>query len=274
VSAKGESALRIMTFNVRGFYNADGPNAWNKRAGLNIATIREAAPHLIGFQEVNRANLKAYREYLPGYHYVAWPDYNNQAPYQFPAIFWKPELLIPVASDGFWLSETPDVYSASWDTDCVRSAAWVRLRSRVTGTCVLHLNTHLDHVSEQARVEGTQLILRVLRDLQTVDDLVIITGDFNTAIGGAAYRLYIGAGFADLYSAAGNDDTLRTFTYHGFEGESFRGSDSAPRRIDWILARRGDGGAVRVRSCEIVCTHAHPIYPSDHYPVVAEVDLE
>jgi len=62
-----------MTFNIRGCYNTDGPNAWEKRAELNIATIREAAPHLIGFQEVNRANLKAYRDTLPGYNYLAWP---------------------------------------------------------------------------------------------------------------------------------------------------------------------------------------------------------
>ena len=271
MNLQSAAALRVMTFNIRGFYNADGANAWEKRAGLNIATIGEAAPHLIGFQEANRANLKAYRGHLPGYHYVAWPEYNNQAPYQFPAIFWDPDVLTPVASDGFWLSETPNVYSASWDTDCIRSAAWVRFRSRVTASHVLHLNTHLDHISEEARVEGTRLILRVLRNVQAGDDLVIITGDFNAAVGSAVYRLYTGAGFADAYLAA-NDDTPRSFTYHGFEGEHFRGSDSRPRRIDWILARRNDGSPIHVRSCEIVRTHAHPIYPSDHYPVVAEFD--
>jgi endonuclease/exonuclease/phosphatase family metal-dependent hydrolase len=263
-----------MTFNIRGFYNRDRENAWEKREALNVATIRACAPDLIGLQEANGRNLAVYHRELPEYRYLAWPPYNNTAPYQFPAIFWLPERLRPVGSDTFWLSETPEVYSGSWDTDCVRSAAWVRFAVAGEDSQIVHLNTHLDHISEQARVEGARLILERLDRAQADGAAAVVTGDFNAQVGSAAYERFRDAGFVDAHVACGGEDNAwRSFTYHGFEGTAFRGSDAPPRRIDWILLR--DGGAARVRatSCAIVRDAAPPVYPSDHYPVIADVEL-
>ena len=33
-----DSILRVMTFNIRGFYNRDGANAWAHREAINLAT--------------------------------------------------------------------------------------------------------------------------------------------------------------------------------------------------------------------------------------------
>jgi endonuclease/exonuclease/phosphatase family metal-dependent hydrolase len=147
---------------------------------------------------------------------------------------------------------------------------------------MVHLNTHLDHISEQARVEGTKLILGRLASMQSDGSAAIVTGDFNAPAGSplrgepsAAYALFADAGFVDAHLACGNDgDPARSFTYHGFEGETFRGSDAAPRRIDWILLRDGASTRTRAASCEIVRDGAPPLYPSDHYPVVADIDVQ
>lgn len=138
----------------------------------------------------------------------------------------------------------------------------------------MHLNTHLDHISERARVEGARLIIERLDDEQRAGAAAVVTGDFNAPIGSATYRLFADAGFVDAHLACGNDDEpSKSFTYHGFQGEAFRGSDAAPRRIDWVLLRDGASTRVGARSCEIVRDAAPPVYPSDHYPVVAEIDL-
>ena len=271
---ESDPMLRVMTFNIRGFYNRDGANAWAHREALNLATIRRCAPDLIGFQEANGRNLEVYHRELAAYHYVAGPPYNNAAPHQFPAIFWNPKKLRPIECDTFWLSETPDVYSGSWNTDCIRSAAWVRFRCIDTGATIVHLNTHLDHISEQARVEGTKLIIDRLAVIQGDGSAAVVTGDFNAPVDSAAYRLFADAGFADAHLACDNDDDpARSFTYHGFEGEACRGSDATPRRIDWILLRDGASTLVRAASCDIVRDGAPPLYPSDHYPVVADIAL-
>lgn len=269
--------LRVMTFNIRGAVHKDGENAWPHRAALNVATIERHAPDLIGFQELQRGNEEVYDARLAGYRHELGPKAEFGEPHNYNAIYWRPERLEAVAAGGFWLSETPERYSASWDTVCLRAANWVRFRCPEDGAEFLHLNTHLDHVSELARVEGSKLVLRQLDELAGDGLPVLVTGDFNSTPSSTAYRLYREAGFADAYLAAGNEESPGANTFHRFMGDRFElwpHSDSA--RIDWILARDGRDGArrFRVRSCAIVRDAAPPLYPSDHYPVLAELNLE
>ncbi|MBI5285483.1 MAG: endonuclease/exonuclease/phosphatase family protein [Chloroflexi bacterium] len=135
--------------------------------------------------------------------------------------------------------------------------------------------THRDHVSEQARVSGSRLILSRLRDLQADGSVAIVTADFNARPRSPTHRLYTDAGFTDAYLAAGHaDHPERSFTYHGWRGREFRREGAEPVRIDWILVRDGARWRARVTSCEIVRDAAPPVYPSDHYPVVADLLIE
>jgi hypothetical protein len=163
--------LRVMTFNVRGSFNkSDGINAWNNRAALNVETIKQHAPHLIGFQELQGGNLETYQERLPEYGYVLGPEAGNEPPHEFNAIFFDLARLEALDSGGFWLSTTPERHSSSWRTRSIRCANWANLRCLNTGLSFLHLNTHLDHVSKPARVEGSRLILRKVAEIQKVQE--------------------------------------------------------------------------------------------------------
>ncbi len=268
--------LRVMTFNVRGFYHPDdGVNQWRHRESLNIATIRAHEPDLIGMQEVQTGNLKAYQRELTAYHWTAWPEYGDAPPHEWPAIYWNPSRLCPIDSGGFWLSETPDRHSRSWATDCIRSAAWIIFRCVESGATIVHLNTHLDHVSDEARVQGARLIVDRVSALQANGAAAIITGDFNDDPGSPAYRVFTEAGFADAHVAANNsDDPLESYTNHGWRGYPFDRPDDRPRRIDWIVTRDGASSSATTRTCTIVRDAAPPVYPSDHFPVVAEIEIE
>lgn len=267
--------MLLMTFNVRGSHHPDGENAWGNRAALNVATIRRCWPALIGFQELQDGNLRAYETGLPEYAHSLGPRYENNRPHAHNAIFWDRSRMELVRTGGFWLSETPERFSRSWGTRQVRSVNWALLRTLPDGAGLLHLNTHLDHVSEAARAEGAGLIARWLEraDLKVP---VALTGDFNCEPGSAAYRVFARAGFADAHLLAGNQPTN---TFHAFEGEEYRSRPGREARIDWILLRDnpgadGGGRRWRVRSCEAVRDAEPPVYPSDHYPVVAELSLE
>ena len=49
--------VRVMSFNVRGAsHRSDGANLWEKRAAMNIETIRRYGPDVIGFQECHNEN--------------------------------------------------------------------------------------------------------------------------------------------------------------------------------------------------------------------------
>lgn len=265
------SVLRVMTFNVRGAYHKeDGENAWERRADLNLETIRRYSPDLIGFQEVQQPNLEAYSQQLPEYEQQRGPKAENEEPHGYNLIMWKPERLQRQDSGGFWLSLTCDRWSASWDTRCIRAANWARFLDTETNTGLLHLNTHLDHISELARFEGTKVILRELQEIAADHLACVVTADFNTNPDSPVYQLFVEAGFKDAHIAAGNPPAN---TFHGFAGEHFVNQyPGTEARIDWILVREGSQQKdISVRSCSIIRDGRPPIYPSDHYPVLAKL---
>jgi endonuclease/exonuclease/phosphatase family metal-dependent hydrolase len=260
------STLSIMAYNIRGALYDDGSNSWPYRASLNVRLLQKHSPDLIGFQEVHQENLAIFQD-SHGYTQLQGMPYNDHAPFQYTAIAWNSQRLRLIDSGGFWLSETPDVHSRSWDTSCVRSATWSKLEWLETGLTFLHLNTHLDHISELARVEGAKLILQYL---EKVSLPLVVTGDFNCPPVSATYRLFKGHSFIDAYLAAGNQGAR--WTYHGYHGQAYTPHPQDSDRIDWILLR--DWGAnMHVESCTIVEDAEPPLYPSDHYPVMALLAL-
>lgn len=264
-----------MSFNVRGaFRDMRTKDAWRNRAASNVATIERYAPDLIGLQEAQRGNLKVYRKRMPGYSIIRGPRYGNATPYDFNAILFDPKRLEPLDSGGFWLSETPERYSRSWQTRVARSANWALFSISGTELSILHLNTHLDHVSARARQEGSKLIVRRAVEISGHTEQkppIIVTGDFNSRPGNTTYRNFMEAGFVDTYLAAGGEEGANTF--HAFRGVGYRDAhpERGPRRIDWILLKDSQE-RLRVKSHRIIRDERSGLYPSDHYPILADID--
>jgi endonuclease/exonuclease/phosphatase family metal-dependent hydrolase len=286
--------FKLMTFNIRGCFPTNTEaNFWENRAELNVATIQKQSPDLIGFQEVQADNLKTYAQHLRGYERHLGPRTiieEDDAFTMVNAIFWKPERFEAIESGGFYLSKTPEKWSSDWESVFVRGATWVILRCVQSGAELLYVNTHLDHISELARVEGSKLIIDRIKELGREGALpVIVTADFNSRAwqppdedvlaypapmignllppGGTVLGIYTEAGFRDAYREAGHVDRLDTNTFHGFYGEQM---PPAGLRIDWILLLDG-AQSLKAESCQIIRDAEPPVYPSDHYPVTAEL---
>jgi endonuclease/exonuclease/phosphatase family metal-dependent hydrolase len=276
-----EHGLRVMSFNVRGsFHDAARKNAWRNRAALNVATIKRYAPDVIGLQESQRGNLATYRRHLPRYARIRGPKYGNAFPYDSNVILYDPEKLRALDTGGFWLSETPEKHSRSWGTRVARSATWALFALTNTNLSVLHLNTHLDHVSAPARREGSHLIVEKIAeisDLPGETPAVILTGDFNARPDSATHKNLTESGFMDTSLAAGNEEDQSANTFHAFQGTSYRDKHPArgPRRIDWILLK-DPRGRLETESHSIIrdAEEDAGLYPSDHYPIVADFRLQ
>jgi endonuclease/exonuclease/phosphatase family metal-dependent hydrolase len=267
--------IRVMSFNVRGaFRDARKKNAWRNRVDLNVATIQRYAPDVIGLQEAQRGNLGAYHKRLPNYAHIRGPRYGNSIPHDFNALLFDPERLDPLDSGGFWLSETPEKLSRSWQTRVARSATWALFGVLGTDLTFLHLNTHLDHISAPARQEGSKLVVRKIAEISGRTDVgppAIVTGDFNSRPDNRVHKTFTESGFVDSYLAAGNEEGANTF--HAFKGALYRDAHPAraPRRIDWILLKDPEG-RFRIDSHKIIrdADEDSGLYPSDHYPIMAE----
>jgi endonuclease/exonuclease/phosphatase family metal-dependent hydrolase len=273
------TTLRAMTFNIYGAPEPhEGIHSWQSRADLNVEMIQRYAPDLIGFQEVIPASFATYQKRLtPEYDYVEGMLYGEDEEPGYIPIFWKEAAFELVESGKFWYSRTPDVMSADWNVPYPLGATWAKLQHVESGAYVILLNTHFEDGpdGELSRAESSRLLVDRLVQLQGGRIPVIVTGDFNCNPGDPAYITLTTHGLVDCFLAAGNEEGAAT-TFHGFEGEQYDGRrwGGAEQfwRIDWIMVHGGAAG-VHVKSCIVLKDAEPPLYPSDHYPVLAELEL-
>jgi endonuclease/exonuclease/phosphatase family metal-dependent hydrolase len=166
----------------------------------------------------------------------------------------------------FWLSKTPEEPgSKSWDSSLTRIATHVKFFHPASGKFVHYFNTHFDHKGEEARRESAALLGSRVAAL-TDGAPVIVTGDFN-ATGDTS------APWTTLTTTGALTDAWTTTpervgpvsTWCGFKAPD----PAATNRIDWILFSNG----VQVKRCETVVRAVDGRYPSDHFPVVADLVL-
>ena len=259
-------SLRVMTFNLRTAAAIDH-FSWEKRRPAVRELIVQEKPDLIGTQEGTYAQLLNIAEDLPSYEWIGeGRDGGNQG--EFMAIFYNKDRLKPLQYGHFWLSNTPDVPgSISWGNRYPRMATWAKFQDLRTRKPFYIINTHLDHQSELARQKGAELIVKTA-DSFDADVPILLTGDFNSKQGGYSYEIFIEKGnMSDAIVNAEMKVHDELGTIHHFTDPTGGGKDN---KIDWILYR----GEAAVLRGEVVTFQAEGVYPSDHYPVMADLVLD
>jgi len=256
--------LHVMSYNVR-FASATGPHSWPTRRPVLAELLRRERPTILGTQEGLHDQLMDVAHDLPAYYDWIGEGRGGGDKDEYVAIFFDARRLEPLVSGHFWLSDTPEIAgSKTWGNTTTRMTTWVRFRDRHTGGEFVVLNTHLDNVSEKARLRGAELIRDRISDFPPGLP-VILTGDFNTAAEYAPqYDILIGAGLTDTWTAATQRRTPLTATWHGFGPLMPDGP-----RIDWILVR----GAGSIQAAAINPYHHDGVFASDHLPVQALLTL-
>jgi len=262
---------RVMSLNINGDCN-DGDNAWEKRAPLTFSVISRYKPDLIGFQECARGNLATFPEHLSDYQIVEGNCYGDAPPQEHTSILFLRSRYELLDRGEFWFSQTPDVESADWGVEYPMGATWVRLKCRQTDQQLFHLNTHYEDGlwGEQSRFNASQLILHRIAQLAS-DQPAVITGDFNCNPWSVPYQIFHDHGCMDTYREAGNADSVESSTLHLYKGKDYFAlefGDEMFWRVDWILGLR-----IRTISSVIVRDAVPPLYPSDHYPIISEVQV-
>lgn len=256
-SAQQPSDLRVMTFNVRLPVASDGPDRWEARRDLMAEVLRQEQPDLVGTQELWKIQGDHLAAALPDYAWFGQGRRGGHAD-EHMGVFYRRDRLRVIEAGDFWLSETPEVPgSITWGHLFPRMVTWAVFEDRAGRRFCLY-NTHFPYREgdEDARVRAARLILQRLGALPAGLP-VILMGDFNTAPDGPTHAVLAGALHDAWTQAPRRDGPAETF--HGFTGR-------ADRRIDWIFVR-----GLRAASVRTVITQRDGRYPSDHFPVVAEL---
>jgi endonuclease/exonuclease/phosphatase family metal-dependent hydrolase len=265
-AAKCEPSLLAASYNIRLDTAADGANAWPQRKGFLIGQIAILRPDILGMQEVLPHQRSELEQALPGYDFVGGGRDDGKLAGEASPIAIARNSFTLTASGLFWLSPTPAIPSTGWDADYKRVATWARLRRRSDGARLLVVNTHWDHRGLVARQESGKLLRDWLSKNRRDDEHLILLGDFNAETSEESVRQLLDG-----------DGALRD-TRVAAVGGSFGGASS----FNAFQAFPSDGGLIdhifvdkriRVRRHAIIAQHENGRVASDHFPVVALIDL-
>ena len=246
---EGEDFI-LMSTNVR-FYNPLDflQKSWFYRAGLIAQDIERVQPDIIGFQEATFIHYDYLKSVLCGYESeMAYRDdfiLSEGCP-----IFWRTDRFEKVDSGSFWLSETHDVMSKDWGSSHYRICVYVILRDKTTNKQFAVFNTHLDNVSDEARINGIKVVLDKISEFGDLPSYLF--GDMN-AIDTSPTILSTKESFDDAKVISPITEDTRTF--HGW------GDPLEQDRIDYILISRGDA---EVYEYHVLDNCYDGIYSSDH----------
>ncbi len=248
--------LKIMTFNIRISAADDGKNSFKYRKPLVLEVISQHAPHLIGFQEVTDESLAFLRENISKTYEIIACGREKTLRGESVALAYKRDSFVPLKSETFWLSHTPDVFGSTYGGDqssCPRITTYAVLKPEDYAHPILFANTHFDHRGNDAKCLSAE---QMRSFFEACKFPIFFTGDFNSLPDSRPIEILEGK-LTNLTKAVGG-----TFHYYGRENYT-------PVQIDYIFTSE----KCLPSTAEVIRLNTDGVYPSDHYPVVATVEI-
>lgn len=252
--------LRVMTYNLKYDDKSDPLNNWANRKDNVIGLINYHKPLVFGTQEGLYHQIEDIKEGLSSYNYIGVARDDGGQKGEYSAIFYDTEEIEIRQSGTFWLSRTPDKPSKSWDAALPRICTWAEMLHKKSGTIFYYFNTHFDHVGVRAREESASLILKKIEGM-AAGYPAILSGDFNFEPDKLPY-LVVTEALSDSFIETQTEPYGPEATFNGFHFE-----EKPTRRIDYIFVNP----RVQVLQYATLSDSKDMGYPSDHFPVLADI---
>ena len=262
----------VATFNIKRESSAKAKKSFQNRAESVKDFFDKVSPDILGTQELTESALEILektKHISQKYERVGEPRTLNKKG-EYTAIFFKKELFELIESDTFWLSRSPKIKgSRSWLSLFPRTCTWCILKPKGGGDLIRVYNTHLDCFSPFARLRGISLIKRFAEKYDS-DRLcgTVIMGDFNARPSSKTVKTLTQGEqqtvVKDTFSVLYRIDPHNIRTYHGFKGKK-KGTP-----IDYIFTTK----KIDILSAHIDRTTYAETYPSDHFPVIAKLEIK
>ena len=256
--------IKVMSFNLRYDKPDPGDNAWTVRKNAVAALIAHYAPDIIGTQEGKAHQLLDLHRLLPDYQSVG-SDRTGTGTGEYCAIFYRNQRLRCLDTSNFALSETPEnlgSITSDWGNLLPRMTSWAVFASATSEEPKITIfNTHLDYRSAKARELGAMLICDRISRLNLTESYLFLTGDFNADPGTAPretlkHPLPNGVKLLDALAGV---ELEHQQSFHDFTGKAFAAVDTI-----YYDSR------INLRNVKLDTLAWEKIWPSDHFPVVAD----
>lgn len=255
---KTDSIVRVMTFNIR--CTNVGRASMLERIGIVSDTIMNSEADSIGIQEATPFWIKSLRVAVDGKYAIVGEGRDGKNSGEYSAILYLKDKYNLIDSGTFWLSETPDVPSKSWDAAFNRICTWAILENKETHEKYVHINSHFDHVGEEARTQSVKMILEKAKSYENIP--VVFTADMNVCEGTENYLQFTSSnGFTDTKYIAEN--TMDFCTFHNLDPLG----ENEGNVIDYVMVNEFWGA----KEYRVVTAGIDGAYVSDHFPVYADI---
>ena len=263
--AKAQAEVKVMSYNIRLDVKSDGENWWEKRKDKVAGLVNYYEADFVGLQEVVHKQLLYLKDSLTGYNFIGVGRDDGKEAGEYSCIFYKKDKYSVVEQSTFWLSPTPDIPSKGWDAALNRVCTYGLFKNNKTKKLVWVFNTHFDHMGNLARLESAKLIIKKIHELNTKNYPVIVSGDFNSKPEDGPSQ-YMMANMQNSRSISklvyGAPDTWNGFKFN----EKPNGC------IDYIFVSKDD--RISVLKFATITDSYDMKYPSDHFPVLATINID
>jgi endonuclease/exonuclease/phosphatase family metal-dependent hydrolase len=269
--------LKVMSFNIRfakpGHSESTTDNNWedakHPRRERAVRVIREVSPDLLGVQEARESQINDLREAFPEYEFYGLGRDDGKTGGEFSGIFYRKDRFERKDAGSFWLSEMPDKPGTTFSFNGLpRIASWLRLHDGKTNREFIYLNQHWDHQDEKAREKAAELVRERLSAIAK-DLPAIVTGDLNSPEDTKAFKTLVAA---DERGRKLNDSYRELHPKRAVDEVSFNDWNGRTKgsRIDFVLYTPD----FTATAAQINRTSYDGLWPSDHYPVTATLQLK
>ena len=251
---------KIMTFNIRYDNPYDGENCWVRRRDFVFEMLQREAPDILCLQEVLPHVKNDLEENLSMYNFCGCGR-STELQDEYNPIGYNRKRFDLLFTDTFWLGSDPKKPGSMnpYSVDLPRICTQVILRDKQEGTVFTVYNTHLDHVSDEARIQGIAVVLDKIAQFGGLPS--VIMGDFNALEGSQTY-LSATEHFLDAQYVAKESCQSHTFQNWGDPG-SFK-------RIDYFMISKT---GFQVERYGVMQPVHDGVYASDHCPIVLQLTL-
>ena len=257
--------LKLMTYNIRLDVDLDGENSWSNRKDYFTSQIRFYEPDILGFQEARPNQVIDISNSLSQYNCIGIGR-EGKGKGESSNIFFKKDRFELLQENTFWLSETPTQISKGWDAAFNRVCTYALFQDKKSMKLFWVFNTHLDHIGEEARTKGIQLILSKIKQVNTKNYPVFFMGDFNSEP--TAERI------VNLKKVMHDSREISEEKPFGPSGSfnGFKHNEPVTMLIDYIFISKDS--EFKVKKYAILSDAKDLKYPSDHLPVYIEINIK
>ena len=263
-AAMAQKPLNIITYNIRLNTASDKENAWPNRKAEVVKLLKFYKADIFSVQEALYDQMMDLKEGMTGFAYVGVGRDDGNINGEFSAIFYNSNRYTPIENGTFWLSKTPGIPSKSWDAALNRICTWARFKEKESLKTFYVFNTHFDHKGVQARKESALLILKKISELSHRNEAILLTGDFNLTPEEKPLML-IRQKLKDARQVSQAIPKGPAGTFNGFDFHS-----KLETRIDYIFVNKH----IEVKQYSVLTDSKEDRYPSDHLPVLVEVQFK